>query len=250
MSRADPIEHQERVRRLAAVLGRSGLSPGPPQACSYLQGRLARYLAFAAPVSPPGLYHALMDLNFRRSGLAFYRPACDGCSECRAIRVPIASFRPSRAQRRCWGRNQDLAVTVAPPTPSEEKHALYRRYLAVRHDGQMDGSPEEFERFLYSTTVQTLELEYRLEGGLLAVALADLEPAALSAVYCYFEPTASPRSLGVFNVLSLIEECRRRELPHLYLGYYVRSCRKMDYKVAYRPNEILDVQGRWIPRER
>jgi arginine-tRNA-protein transferase len=77
------------------------------------------------------------------------------------------------------------------------------------------------------------------------VALADLEPGALSAVYCYFEPDQPARSLGVFSVLSMIEECRRRGVPYLYLGYYVRDCQKMRYKIDYRPNEILDGGGEW-----
>jgi arginine-tRNA-protein transferase len=43
----------------------------------------------------------------------------------------------------------------------------------------------------------------------------------------------------------MIEECRRRRLDHLYLGYYVRDCRKMSYKAGYRPCEILEPDGRW-----
>ena len=245
MSGGDAVQHRERVRRVAAALERSGLAPGPPQPCSYLPGRQARHIAFAVSECPAGFYHALMDLNYRRSGEIFYRPACEGCDECRAIRVAVASFEPSRAQRRCWSRNADLEVTLGEPSTSPEKHALYQRYLTTRHDGQMDGSVEELARFLYSSSVRTIELEYRLGGRLLAVGLADVEPSVLSAVYCYFDPDERSRSLGVFNVLRMIEECRRRGLAHLYLGYYVRDSQKMRYKREYRPNEILDGPGRW-----
>ncbi len=245
MSGATLREHQERVRRVAAALEQSGLPSGPAQPCAYLPDRTAHHLAFALRAPFPGLYHALMDLNFRRSGLLFYRPACAGCHECRAIRTPVETFRPSRAQRRCWARNADLEVTIGEPSPSEEKLALYGRYLAARHDGQMDGSAEELERFLYSTTVRTIEVCARAGGRLVAVTLADLEPEALSAVYCYFDPREKARSLGVFSVLRLIDECRRRGLAHLYLGYYVRDCRKMRYKNVYRPSEILDEGGEW-----
>lgn len=247
MSGQDFGRHAERVRRVAAALERSGLGPGPAQACSYLAGRQARHVAFAVNDSPPGFYHALMDLNYRRSGTAFYRPACEGCDECRAIRVALASFEPSRAQKRCWSRNADIEVTIAEPSASAEKHALYGRYLETRHDGQMDGSLEELGRFLYSSCVRTIEIEYRLAGRLVAVGLADVEPAALSAVYCYFDPDERSRSLGVFNVLRMIEECRRRGLAHLYLGYYVRESQKMRYKREYRPHEVLDPGGRWLP---
>jgi arginine-tRNA-protein transferase len=82
----------------------------------------------------------------------------------------------------------------------------------------MDGSPSEFYGFLYSSTVQTLEICYRVEDQLLGVGVVDVEPEAMSAVYFYFDPDLKARSLGVFNVLWLVEECRRRGLPHLSLG--------------------------------
>jgi arginine-tRNA-protein transferase len=67
----------------------------------------------------------------------------------------------------------------------------------------------------------------------------------MSAVYCYFDPDHPRRSLGVFNVLSLLEECRRRGIPHLYLGYHVTGSPQMSYKALYRPCERLEADGRW-----
>lgn len=244
MSRLDV--HVERTRRLAEAIERAAGSPGPPFACPYLEDRRARHLALRLEPFAPGLYHALMDLNFRRLGDVFYRPECDGCRECRMIRIPVAEFRPSRAQRRCLRKNRDVSVRFGTPRPSEEKQALYRRYLEARHDGQMDGSPAELQGFLYSSPLRTLETTYHAAGRLLGVGIADLEPLALSAVYCFFEPALGERSLGVLNVLTLIEECRRRGLRHLYLGYYVAESRRMNYKAGYRPCEILDVDRGWV----
>ncbi len=193
----------------------------------------------------PGLYHSLMDLNFRRVGRVFYRTACEECTECRMIRVPVEAFRRSRAQARCARRNQDLEVEIGPPAPSEEKHRLYRRYLDARHDGQMDGSEQEFHDFLYSSPLRGIEVVARLEGRIASVGVADLEPEAVSAVYSYFDPELERRSLGVFNILTLIEECVRRHKPHLYLGFYVSGARTMSYKIEYRPCEILRPDGTW-----
>jgi arginine-tRNA-protein transferase len=239
--------HDERVRRLATVLAQHGPPPGPSFPCAYLPGREARQVLIAIEQPPPGTYHALMDLNFRRLGRVFYRPECQGCQECRMIRVPVAGFRPSRAQRRCWARNADLAVSVERPAPTPEKHELYQRYLEARHEGQMDGSREEFDGFLYSSCLETVEIVYRLEGRVVAVGIADTEPQAWSAVYCYFDASLDRRALGVFNVLWLIEECRRRGVPHLYLGFYVQDCARMNYKAGYRPHEILQGGVGWVP---
>jgi arginine-tRNA-protein transferase len=234
-------------RALVRALEANHPAPGPPFPCPYLPDRLARHVTLVPSPLLPGVYGSLMDLNFRRSGPVFYRPACQGCSECRMLRLPVRAFRPSRAQRRAWARNQDLVVRVGRPLSqvSEEKRRLYARYLEARHDGQMAGSREELEAFLYRSPIRTLEVEYRHHERLLAVGIADLEPQALSAVYCYFDPDTPARSLGVFNVLFLIEECRRRELAHLYLGYFVAGSPVMAYKAGYRPSEVLGADGHW-----
>jgi arginine-tRNA-protein transferase len=237
--------HEERTVVLGSVLERRAPPPGEPFPCPYRPGRLARHVTLVPYPLAPGLYHSMMDLNFRRLGPVFYRPSCDGCDACRMIRVPTAEFHPSRSQRRCWKRNADVTVEVLAPDPTEEKRLLYRRYLESRHDGQMDGSPDEFYGFLYGSDVETVEIEYRLGSRLLAVGITDVEPGALSAVYCYFDPAESSRGLGVFNVLWTIEECRRRGVPHLYLGYYVTDCRRMNYKALYRPSEVLGPDQRW-----
>lgn len=242
------LEHRRRTALLERALAARPLTPGEPFACPYLPGRRARQLTVVPRPLSPGVYHALMDLNFRRLGPLFYRPQCGSCDECRMIRVPVAEFRASRAQRRCWERNRDVHVEVGPLRADEVKHALYRRYLEGRHDGQMDGSAFEFRSFLYSSEIESFEIEYRAARRLFAVGIADVQPLALSAVYCYFEPDAAPRAPGVLNVLWLIEECRRRGLPHLYLGYHVAGSPRMSYKAGYRPCEILGRDGRWARR--
>jgi arginine-tRNA-protein transferase len=137
---------------------------------------------------------------------------------------------------------------VAAPSITAEKLALYRRYLEARHDGQMDGSLAELQTLGAGSPVRTFEIEYRLSGRLVAVGVADVEPAAMSAVYCYFDPDEGRRSLGRFNVLWMIDECRRRGLPWLYLGYWVAVSPKMSYKAEYRPCELLGADGRWTRR--
>jgi arginine-tRNA-protein transferase len=239
------LGHDERTRLLANTIERHAPLPGEPFPCPYLPGRMARHVTLIPSPLAPGLYHSLMDLNFRRTGPLFYRPQCDECSECRMIRVLVNEFRPSRSQRRCCARNADVTVTIGRPEPTEEKYQLYTRYLESRHDGQMDGSTNEFAA-LYTSLVRTREIMYRVEGRLLGAAVIDLEPEAMSAVYCYFAPEAEHRSPGVFNILTLIDECRRIGLPYLYLGFYVRGCSKMSYKADYWPHEIRQDDGRWV----
>jgi arginine-tRNA-protein transferase len=238
----------ELTRRLRALLEEQGPPPGLAFDCPYLPGRTARHVTLVPSPVLPGLYHSLMDLNFRRSGPIFYRPACPGCQACRMLRIPLAEFEPNRAQRRCLRRNHDLEVVVRSPRPSEEKRRLFDRYLRARHDGSMDASPDGFEGFLYASPLTSLELEYRLGDRLLGVGLADVEPKTLSAVYCYYDPDEPKRSLGVLNILALVQEGRRLGVPYLYLGYWVEGSRTMSYKDQYRPCEVLEPDGSWTRR--
>lgn len=242
--------HEGLTRVLSGAIESQDVPLDGPFPCPYLADRLARHLTIVPAPVFPGVYHALMDLNFRRLGSIFYRAQCDACNQCRMLRVPVAEFEPSRAQRRCLARNADVDVALATPARNAEKLALYRHYLEARHDGQMDGSPDEMHTLTSASSVETHEIEYRAGGRLVAVGIADLEPEAMSAVYCYFDPGEARRSLGVFNVLWMIGECRRRRLPWLYLGYWIRDCPKMSYKSDYRPCEMLVADGRWTRLDR
>ena len=82
-------------------------------------------------------------------------------------------------------------------------------------------------------------------GRLLAVAVTDLLPNGLSAVYTFYEPMEERRSLGRFAILWQIGEALRLELEAVYLGYWIKNCKKMNYKTQYRPIELL-INQRWV----
>lgn len=233
--------------RVAALVRALAPDRSAPSPCPYLTGRDSRILALRPDRLSPSLYQAFLDLNFRRLGDVVYRPACDGCVECRELRVDVKRFSPSRAQRRCRRRNADVAAEVGPPDPTDEKLEVYRRYLESRHDGQMNGSREEFLSFVHDAASFTREVVFRdAEGRLVGAGIFDETDEALSAVYFYFDPDLASRSPGVYNVLWLLEECARRGRPWLYLGYFVRGGATMEYKTGYRPHQLLaGGEGEW-----
>ena len=242
--RGEPEDDPARAR-LAALLESLGLERSPPAPCPYLPGRDSRLVALRPERLSPGLYRLFLDLNFRRLGSVVYRPACEGCRECRQLRVNVARFRPSRAQRRCGKRNAEVVVELGRPEATAEKHEVYRRYLETRHDGQMSGSWEEFRDFLHEAPPFTREVVFRVGGRLLGAGIYDAGPDAVSAVYFYFDPDLSARSPGTLNVLWLVEECRRRGVPWLYLGYHVTGSPSMAYKARFRPHQTLGDDGQW-----
>lgn len=219
----------------------------PEHECSYLPERQA-VNAFVDPrvAMTPGRYEALLKNGFRRSGPYVYRPMCKHCSACRSSRIRVDEFRQRRWQRRIWRCNEDLTASVRPAVFRPEHFALYQRYLLGRHnDGEMDPNDRSgYMHFLSSPWIDTLFVELRLKGRLAAVAVTDLLPESLSAVYTFFDPELSRRSLGTYAILWQIAEAQRRHLNYVYLGYWVENSAKMHYKIHFTPIDVMR-DGAW-----
>ena len=243
--RSDHGAPRDPTEALLGWLDAQQLARTAPHPCSYLPGRRARERGFLADRLDPEAYHALMDRGFRRSGRVFYRPECPACRACVPLRVPVATFRPTKSQRRVLRRNADVEVTAREPCFAEETFALYRRYLAHQHPGgEQDDDKATFRDAFFTPVVDSIEVRYEVAGRLVAVSLLDACARSLSAVYHFFDPDHARRSLGVFSVLAEIEHCRRLGVPFYYLGYWVQGSAAMEYKADYGPHELLR-DGRW-----
>ncbi|PJK12142.1 arginyltransferase [Lysobacteraceae bacterium NML120232] len=219
--------------------------------CGYWPARRACDLVLA-PKDPrlAAMYPRALELGFRRSGSLVYRPACPHCSACISVRIPVAKFRPNRSQRRNWQQNADLHLQVRPARQSDEQFALYRRYLASRHaGGGMDAhTPEDFAQFLVTAQFRAHFFELRDGERLLATAVTDVLPDALSSVYTFYAPEAADRGLGTHAILRQIRWAAENGLSHVYLGFWLQNHPKMDYKRRFMPLEGFDGQ-QWLPFE-
>lgn len=220
----------------------------PSHNCSYLPDQKAKTL-FVDPQTQISVdsYSQLSELGFRRSGNHIYRPHCEGCNACQSIRIPVDAFSPSRSQKRILKKNQDLKVIRKAPVMDKAYFSLYQRYIEQRHaDGDMyPPSPEQFHQFLVEGALNSWFYEFRdPQERLLAVAVTDHLNDDLSALYTFYAPEEESRSLGTFAILTQIQEARLRGMKYLYLGYWVKACRKMRYKTAFRPLEML-IDGHW-----
>ena len=81
------------------------------------------------------------------------------------------------------------------------------------------------------------------DGAAVATALTDTIEDGLSLVYSFFDTGAGDRSLGTYMVLDHIRRAKLKGLPFVYLGYWVADCRKMAYKMRFRPLEALGMDG-------
>ncbi|HEY3323151.1 MAG TPA: arginyltransferase [Planctomycetota bacterium] len=221
----------------------------PPHTCSYLADRLATLEYALALMLSPQEYEDLMNSGHRKFGVAVFKPVCSGCSLCRPIRVPVATFQPDRSQRRNLKRNQDLQVRSADPVCDAQRLALYNRYHAAqaRQKGWPDhptGS-EEYETTLVQNPIPSVEISVWEGEVLRGLIINDLTPNSVSAVYHFYDPDCSERGLGTFCILQSIALARKLGKRWLYLGYYVKGCASMEYKLRFRPCEILSEDGAW-----
>jgi leucyl-tRNA---protein transferase len=219
-----------------------------PSPCPYLGGKEERKVfTHLVGERAPELNNILTQGGFRRSQSIAYRPACEACRSCVSVRVVAKDFRPSQSMRRIARRNADVVSDMRIAVPTSEQYAIFRAYLDSRHrDGGMaDMTVLDYAMMVEDSHIETRIIEYRLResGELVAMALTDVLGDGLSMVYSFFEPDLSARSLGTLMVLDHISRARRMGLSYVYLGYWVRGSRKMDYKGRFLPQERLMPEG-------
>jgi arginine-tRNA-protein transferase len=90
------------------------------------------------------------------------------------------------------------------------------------------------------TPITSGMVEFRdKRGKLIGACLTDWLSDGLSAVYSFYEPSESRRSLGTYAILWLVARAQAVSLPYVYLGYWVPESRKMTYKARFKPSETL-----------
>ncbi len=221
----------------------------PTLPCPYLPDRNERRVVSELVGRNAGRQNsALTRAGYRRSHSIVYAPACPDCDACTALRIKAADFEWTCSWRRTMNANRDLSVTESGPEATSEQFELFTSYQLSRHAG---GDMAKMNCFDYNSLVEDTPVdsyltEFRDAGKLVAVCIADRLRDGLSAVYSFFEPAKSKRSLGTFMILKLVEQAQARKLDYVYLGFWIPDCAKMSYKSRFRPSEIFTPQG-WLP---
>lgn len=224
---------------------------GSECACSYLPNRNSRMIYRIALSLTGARYEQLLSRGWRRFGRTLFRPQCEGCVECRSLRLDIAGFTPTKSQRRTRKRNALIDLTVGPVTVTDEHVALYNAYHrdmhVRRHWPMSEITAEDYhESFVDGSFPFAREFQYRLHGKLVGLGIVDMTGNVMSSIYFIHDPSIRKLSPGTMSILHEVEEGRRTGHSLLYMGYYVRDCGSMNYKNRFVPHQLL---AEYVPDE-
>ncbi|KAJ0100875.1 hypothetical protein Patl1_06588 [Pistacia atlantica] len=168
------------------------------------------------------------------------------------------------------GKRHRLQIRLKRSSFDPQEYALYRQYQIKVHNDRPDKVNEtSYRRFLVDTPLVfvppsgdatvppcgfgSFHQQYLIDDQLVAVGVIDILPRCLSSKYLFWDPDFAFLSLGKYSALQEIGCVKENQvhcppLEYYYLGYYIHSCRKMRYKAAYCPSELLcPLRYQWVP---
>jgi arginyl-tRNA--protein-N-Asp/Glu arginylyltransferase len=224
----------------------------PPRECTYLPDRRASLEVRLELDVDAAELESRLARGWRRFGPTYFRPACEGCGDCLTLRIPVATFEPSKSQRRARKNAAHLTRTVGRPKVDDERLALYAKWHAQREasrgweESELDEERYKLDFAFYHPCVREVAFRDPTNGNrLVGLGIVDDTGVSLSAVYFYWDPEHAPASLGTAQVVMLIDEARARGMRQVYLGYMVEGCASLVYKRRFGPYELLE--GRPAP---
>jgi arginine-tRNA-protein transferase len=188
---------------------------------------------------------ALINRGWRRFGCYYFHPICNGCNECKSIRVDVKNFKLRKSQKKSIKRNKGTEIIIQKPTLSQAHIDLYNKYHSFKQKkddwSHRNISPREYrENFVEGAHDFGKEVLYIQDGKLIGVDLIDILDDGISSIYFYYDPDYPQLSLGTYSLLYQVELAKILELPWIYLGYWVEGCKAFAYKPNFQPQEILD----------
>ncbi|MCK4839326.1 MAG: arginyltransferase [Desulfobulbaceae bacterium] len=210
-----------------------------PAECPYGLPHQAIYRMARFTVIPEEIMGILLAAGYRRYGNTVYTMGCENCRSCIPIKLDPFEFVPNRNQKRSSKRNLDLTIARNPLTPDKEAIALLQTFFDHRYPGKNNSAEDYYAGFFLNSSEFSAEIRYCSEGKLLGVSIIDVGRTWLNAVYFFFEPQSSKRSLGTFNIINLIDLCKEQNIHNLYLGYWIKESSAMNYKAAFQPHYVF-----------
>jgi arginine-tRNA-protein transferase len=216
-----------------------------PDKCPYLENRFMRLAFFYASEVSGSELDRLISNGWRKFGIYFFKPQCEGCRSCIPVRVPVETFSMSKSQRRLWRKNSDIRMSLEEDASFTELYRIYQEHSLNRFGNSVN--EEEFRNHFFIKACPSAYSLYYLGGMLIAVGFLDLSSNALSSVYFVYRTQFLERGLGNYSVLREIQMASDLGLRYYYLGYYVPGSSRMQYKARFFPYQYYHWETQtWI----
>ena len=213
--------------------------------CAYIKGKSVRMSYKYIEHATQAYNTALINRGWRRFGCYYFHPICQGCNECKSVRINVKEFKLRKSQKKAIKRNRETEIIIQKPTISQAHIELYNKYHAFKHKkddwSHRNISPREYrENFVEGAWDFGKEVLYVKDGKLIGVDLIDILEDGISSIYFYYDPDYPSLSLGTYSLLYQVELAKVLDLDWIYLGYWVDGCKAFEYKPKFQPQEILD----------
>jgi arginine-tRNA-protein transferase len=193
--------------------------------------------------------------GWRHQGTLFFRyshwPTEGVEHQIMPVRLNLATFTPSKSQRRVCHRNEDLTWKIGPMEYCDEMHDIFALHSTRFHEN----IPQSLYDFLghapATVPCECMMLKAMLGGRLIGVSFMDLGERDVSSSYAIFDPEHGKRCLGTLTLLKEIETARSLGKRYLYHGYATRTPSHYDYKKSFNALESYDwTANQWSPEKR
>ena len=141
----------------------------------------------------------------------------------------------------------------------DESYAVFKKFQMIIHrEKEEDSTERHFEDFLVQTPLEnelegsenmpcmfgTYHQQYLLDGKIFAVGVIDILPRGILCEYLYYDPEYRFIAPGVYTALHEIAFTQELfqinpQMQYYYMGFYVQSCPKMNYKSKYKAGYLL-----------
>lgn len=140
----------------------------------------------------------------------------------------------------------------------DESFQVFKKFQTVIHkESDADSGEKQFNEFLVYTPLKyqegsggmatsfgTYHLHYLLDGKIFAVGVLDILPKGVVCEYLYYDPDYRFLTPGVMTAvleIMLTQQfyIKNPAMQYYYMGFYVQSCPKMNYKRRYSASALL-----------
>ncbi|AXH15726.1 arginyltransferase [Malaciobacter mytili] len=189
-------------------------------------------------------YQNMLEHGWRRFGKMHFVPECANCTKCVSMRIDALNYNFSKSEKRVIAKNKNTKLFIQPPSISMDHLQLYDKYHKFMSDKKdwpyHQITPDEYIRsYVQGKEKYAKEFLYFRNDKLIAVALVDILPKSISAIYCFYDHDYQDLSIGKFSILAQIKIAKELKIPYIYLGYWIKDHFSMGYKVSYQPFEVL-----------